>query len=197
MIRWLDYNDTWLAAEWGHPSDNLGGILAVTDWLSRKRPGAAYDEGRSYGMIKAHEIKGCIALEIPSTRSVSTMWSSSKSPPQSTSGSHLRADHRSPFARLGRWPKPPHLSARAEHGVEKELGCRRCDQPGRPAGAHSQDRRGWLSLRADRANGEYEVSYNLPCSMCSQVTAQLAAVWSDPRYAKAHIHVAGMSLGGM
>src|SRR6185369_10746536 len=35
MIRWLDYNDTWLAAEWGHPSDNLGGILAVSDWLSR------------------------------------------------------------------------------------------------------------------------------------------------------------------
>ncbi len=35
MIRWLDFNDTWLAAEWGHPSDNLGGILAVADWLSR------------------------------------------------------------------------------------------------------------------------------------------------------------------
>src|SRR5512147_16942 len=37
MIRWLDFNDTWLAAEWGHPSDNLGGILAVADWLSRNR----------------------------------------------------------------------------------------------------------------------------------------------------------------
>src|SRR5688572_3299123 len=36
LIRWLDFNDTWLAAEWGHPSDNLGGILAVADWLSRK-----------------------------------------------------------------------------------------------------------------------------------------------------------------
>jgi len=35
MIRWLDFNDTWLAAEWGHPSDNLGGILATADWLSR------------------------------------------------------------------------------------------------------------------------------------------------------------------
>ena len=35
MIRWLDFNDTWLAAEWGHPSDNLGGILAVADWISR------------------------------------------------------------------------------------------------------------------------------------------------------------------
>jgi 2-methylcitrate dehydratase len=67
MIRWLDFNDTWLAAEWGHPSDNLGGILATADWLSRT--------GRADGkpplhmrqvltaMIKAHEIQGCIALE--------------------------------------------------------------------------------------------------------------------------------------
>ena len=37
MVRWLDFNDTWLAAEWGHPSDNLGGILAVADWISRTR----------------------------------------------------------------------------------------------------------------------------------------------------------------
>jgi 2-methylcitrate dehydratase len=67
MIRWLDYNDTWLAAEWGHPSDNLGGILAVADWLSR----AAAAEGKPAvsmkqvltAMIKAHEIQGCIALE--------------------------------------------------------------------------------------------------------------------------------------
>ena len=40
MIRWLDFNDTWLAAEWGHPSDNLGGILAAADWLSRTARGA-------------------------------------------------------------------------------------------------------------------------------------------------------------
>ena len=66
MIRWLDYNDTWLAAEWGHPSDNLGGILAVADWLSR----SAAQSGPPLrmrqvleAMIKAHEIQGCIALE--------------------------------------------------------------------------------------------------------------------------------------
>ncbi len=67
MIRWLDFNDTWLAAEWGHPSDNLGGILAVADWLSRN----AMAEGRTplsmrdvlTAMIKAHEIQGVIALE--------------------------------------------------------------------------------------------------------------------------------------
>lgn len=67
MIRWLDFNDTWLAAEWGHPSDNLGGILAVADWLSRD----AIAKGKPpitikhvlTAMIKAHEIQGCIALE--------------------------------------------------------------------------------------------------------------------------------------
>src|SRR5882672_4800512 len=62
MIRWLDFNDTWLAAEWGHPSDNLGGILAVADWLARNgTPLAMRDVLTS--MIKAHEIQGVIALE--------------------------------------------------------------------------------------------------------------------------------------
>jgi 2-methylcitrate dehydratase len=67
MIRWLDFNDTWLAAEWGHPSDNLGGILAVADYLARK----AVLSGRTpptvrtvlTAMIKAHEIQGVLALE--------------------------------------------------------------------------------------------------------------------------------------
>ena len=66
MNRWLDFNDTWLAAEWGHPSDNLGGILAVADWLSRSRAaGAPSPVMRDVlaAMIKAHEIQGCIALE--------------------------------------------------------------------------------------------------------------------------------------
>ncbi|HQR11236.1 MAG TPA: bifunctional 2-methylcitrate dehydratase/aconitate hydratase [Casimicrobiaceae bacterium] len=67
MIRWLDFNDTWLAAEWGHPSDNLGGILAVADWLSRNnvaagRPPLTIKDVLT-GMIKAHEIQGVIALE--------------------------------------------------------------------------------------------------------------------------------------
>jgi 2-methylcitrate dehydratase len=67
MIRWLDFNDTWLAAEWGHPSDNLGAILAVTDYMSRKR----IIEGKPpylikdvlVAMIKAHEIQGILALD--------------------------------------------------------------------------------------------------------------------------------------
>ena len=67
MIRWLDFNDTWLAAEWGHPSDNLGGILATADWLSRnaiaagKTPLVMRDVLTA--MVKAHEIQGVIALE--------------------------------------------------------------------------------------------------------------------------------------
>jgi 2-methylcitrate dehydratase len=67
MVRWLDFNDTWLAAEWGHPSDNLGGILAAADHISRK----AVAEGKKplimkdvlTAMIKAHEIQGVIAIE--------------------------------------------------------------------------------------------------------------------------------------
>ena len=67
MVRWLDFNDTWLAAEWGHPSDNLGGILAVADYFSRKR----IREGEKpltvrdllLAMIQAHEIQGVLALE--------------------------------------------------------------------------------------------------------------------------------------
>ena len=62
MIRWLDFNDTWLAAEWGHPSDNLGGILAVADWLSRNGTPLIVRDVLS-AMIKAHEIQGVIALE--------------------------------------------------------------------------------------------------------------------------------------
>ncbi|OGT83794.1 MAG: 2-methylcitrate dehydratase [Gammaproteobacteria bacterium RIFCSPLOWO2_02_FULL_61_13] len=67
MIRWLDFNDTWLAAEWGHPSDNLGGILAVADYLSRRnlaqkqKPLTVGDV--LTGMIQAHEIQGILALE--------------------------------------------------------------------------------------------------------------------------------------
>src|SRR5699024_10267027 len=67
MIRWLDYNDTWLAAEWGHPSDNLGGILAVADYISRERIAKGQEPVKVKEvlemMIKAHEIQGVLALE--------------------------------------------------------------------------------------------------------------------------------------
>ncbi len=67
MIRWLDFNDTWLAAEWGHPSDNLGGILAVADYMARIAEREGKEPLRMHQvltlMIKAHEIQGCLALE--------------------------------------------------------------------------------------------------------------------------------------
>ena len=79
IVRWLDFNDTWLAAEWGHPSDNLGAILAVADWLSRQQEAgvtpAAFQSkipNRKskitmadvlVAMVKAHEIQGVLALE--------------------------------------------------------------------------------------------------------------------------------------
>ena len=79
IVRWLDFNDTWLAAEWGHPSDNLGAILAVADWLSRHAaagaPVAAFRSGIDprktkltvgdvlVAMVQAHEIQGVLALD--------------------------------------------------------------------------------------------------------------------------------------
>src|SRR5687767_11432002 len=63
MIRWLDFNDTWLAAEWGHPSDNLGGILALADYLTRAGQKSFTVGDILTAMIKAHEIQGVLALE--------------------------------------------------------------------------------------------------------------------------------------
>ena len=64
MIRWLDFNDTWLAAEWGHPSDNLGAILAVADYVSRSNPSRTYSvRDLLTAMIQAHEIQGVLALQ--------------------------------------------------------------------------------------------------------------------------------------
>ncbi|MCB6218343.1 bifunctional 2-methylcitrate dehydratase/aconitate hydratase [Bacillus paralicheniformis] len=67
MVRWLDYNDTWLAAEWGHPSDNLGAILACADYVSRQRLAAGKEPLTIHdvltAIVKAHEIQGVLALE--------------------------------------------------------------------------------------------------------------------------------------
>ncbi len=63
LVRWLDYNDTWLAAEWGHPSDNLGALLAVMDYSNRQHQRSYKVKDLLEAMIKAHEIQGCLALE--------------------------------------------------------------------------------------------------------------------------------------
>ena len=158
MIRWLDFNDTWLAAEWGHPSDNLGGILAVADWLSR----TAVAGGKPpltmravlTAMIKAHEIQGCLALEnsfnkvgldhvvlvkVASTAVVAQML-----------GLNRESDSRCAIAGLGRWPEPADVSPRAQHRFAQELGCRRRHQPCRSSRAHGPGRRDGLSLGAHR-----------------------------------------------
>jgi len=145
MIRWLDFNDTWLAAEWGHPSDNLGGILTVADWLSRTAiaAGQAPPTMRAVltAMIKAHEIQGCLALEnsfnkvgldhvvlvkVASTAVVAQMLGL-------THGQILDA-----------------LSPGAEHRLAQELGGRRCYQPRRSSRSHGPSGRDGLSLRAYR-----------------------------------------------
>lgn len=93
MIRWLDYNDCWLAAEWGHPSDNLGGILAVADWLSRTnkakgKPGVKMSEVLT-GMIQAHEVfLPCYSADCRDSRmpgigkQLQSSWSRSRCPRQ-------------------------------------------------------------------------------------------------------------------
>ena len=63
LVRWLDFNDTWLAAEWGHPSDNLGAILAIADWNSRVKGDKTSVRDVLTAMIKAHEIQGILALD--------------------------------------------------------------------------------------------------------------------------------------
>ena len=67
IVRWLDFNDTWLAAEWGHPSDNLGAVLAVADYISRRNVAAGKPPlamgAVLAGLVKAHEIQGVLALE--------------------------------------------------------------------------------------------------------------------------------------
>ena len=155
MIRWLDFNDTWLAAEWGHPSDNLGGILAVADWLSRNgKPLSMRDVLAA--MIKAHEIQGVIALEnsfnkvgldhvilvkVASTAVVSHLLDL----PRDRIINALSQAFVDGQAHA-------HLSPRAQHRFAQELGRRRCDQPRRAPRAHQRDRRDGLSVGSHRAH---------------------------------------------
>jgi hypothetical protein len=130
MIRWLDFNDTWLAAEWGHPSDNLGGILATADWLSRTAVAPAKPlvmRDVLTAMIKAHEIQGVIALENSFNASASTTSCLSRRIDRrrlADARPLARRDHQRGLARMGRRPEPAHLSPRAEHRLAQELGGR-------------------------------------------------------------------------
>ena len=157
MIRWLDFNDTWLAAEWGHPSDNLGGILATADWLSRTAVAAGKPpltmRDVLTGMIKAHEIQGCIALEnsfnrvgldhvvlvkVASTAVVAHMLGLTRDEIINAvslawvDGQSLRTYRHAPNT-----------------GSRKMLGGGRCDQPRGAPRADRADRRDGLSVGAD------------------------------------------------
>ena len=116
MIRWLDFNDTWLAAEWGHPSDNLGGILTLADYLTRTKRETFTVSEILNAMIKAHEIQGILGgtLELESgiaptdvtlyrdggDRSRNARWNEG-------------SDHQRPCQRLDRWRRAARLSTRA------------------------------------------------------------------------------------
>ncbi len=155
MIRWLDFNDTWLAAEWGHPSDNLGAILAVADYLARNgKPLKVRDV--LTGMIKAHEIQGVLALEnsfnrvgldhvllvrVASTAVVTAMLGGTREQIINAvsnawvDGGALRTYRHAP-----------------EHRLAQELGRRRRDQPRRAACAVRAQGRDGLPLGADGEN---------------------------------------------
>ena len=156
MVRWLDFNDTWLAAEWGHPSDNLGGILAVADYLAR----SAVDEGRdaarrcatcSPRMIKAHEIQGVLALENSFNRvgldHVLLVRVASTAVVAGLLGGTRRAGHQRRLQRLDRRRGAAHLPARAQHRLAQELGRRRRHQPRGAPRAHRARRARWATRR--------------------------------------------------
>ena len=169
MIRWLDFNDTWLAAEWGHPSDNLGGILATADWLSRTAVAAGKPpltmRDVLTAMIKAHEIQGVIALEnsfnrvgldhvvlvkVASTAVVAAMLG-------------LSRDEIIDAVSLA-WvdgQSLAHLSPLAEHRFAQELGRRRRDVARGAPGADGRPRARWAIRRCLSAKtwGFYDVLF--------------------------------------
>ena len=130
MIRWLDFNDTWLAAEWGHPSDNLGGILAVADYISRQNVAAGKTplpmRDVLTAMIKAHEIQGCLALENSFNRvgldHVLLVRVASTACGHRLAGRGSRPDHRCAVTCVGGRLVPANLSARAQRGSAQILG---------------------------------------------------------------------------
>ena len=152
MIRWLDYNDTWLAAEWGHPSDNLGGILAAADYASRARvadgqPPLLMRDALA-AMVQAHEIQGVLALENSFNRAgmdhtllvrVATAATTTKLLGGAEEGHRHGGD-----ARLDRRRPAAALPSRAQHRLAQVVGGGRRHQPGRAPGAAGADWRDGL-----------------------------------------------------
>ena len=137
MIRWLDFNDTWLAAEWGHPSDNLGGILAIADWLSRTRDRRRASTPLTMrdvltAMIKAHEIQGVHRageqLQPRRPRSRGAGQGRVDRGRRADARRLARRDRQRGVATPGSTAGAAHLPPRAEHRLAQELGGRRRDQ---------------------------------------------------------------------
>ena len=160
MVRWLDFNDTWLAAEWGHPSDNLGAILAVSDYLSRRaillgreaadgaRRTHRDDQGaRNPGRAGAGEQ---LQPRGPRPRAAGAR--------RVDGGRHgdarrlARADRERAVERVDRRRRIAHLSPRAQHRLAQELGRGRRHEPrGAPCVVRAEERNG-LSVGAEREN---------------------------------------------
>ena len=160
VIRWLDYNDTWLAAEWGHPSDNLGGILAVADYVSRQ---AVMAGGKPLvmrdvltAMIQAHEIQGCLALENSFNRvgldHVLLVRVASTAVVTRAAWRNPGPSRRCAVARLHRRLGVAHLPACPQRRPAQVMGRRRCHQSRCSAGAFGVERRDRLPERALRAD---------------------------------------------
>ena len=160
MVRWLDFNDTWLAAEWGHPSDNLGAILAVADWLSRyQAAGATPAAFRSairlpqsaitmrdvlVAMVKAHEIQGVLALENSFNRvgldHVLLVRIASTAVATAMLGGTREQVINARLERVARRLRASHLPPRPEHRLAQIVGRGRRDQPRGAPRAHRDDR---------------------------------------------------------
>ena len=155
MIRWLDFNDTWLAAEWGHPSDNLGGILATADWLSRTAVAAGKPPLTMKDVLDRDD-QG--ARDPGRDRAGEQLQSRRARPRRAGQGrvdrggrgdarSVARRDHRCRVAGVGRWPEPAHLSPLAEHRIAQKLGRRRRDLARGAPGADGRPRARWAIRR--------------------------------------------------
>ena len=151
MIRWLDFNDTWLAAEWGHPSDNLGGILAVADYLSRGgKPvdRARRAHGHDQGARDSRRARAREQLQSGRARPRAAGARRIHRRGHGHARRHARSDHQRRLERLGRRRRAAHLSPRAEYRIAQELGGRRCDQPRRAPRAFRAQGGDGLSVRA-------------------------------------------------
>ena len=158
MVRWLDFNDTWLAAEWGHPSDNLGGILAVADYLSRNNAAS----GRQPltvadlldAMIRAHEIQGVLALKNsfngvgPGPRPAGAHRQHRGG--GGDAGRQPRTGHQRRVQCLDRRRRIAHIPPRPQYRIEEKLGGGRCNQSRRAPCPDRADRRDGLPVRAER-----------------------------------------------